>query len=196
MAFYPDDMTIPTGVETGEFRLRMLRAGDVELDYDAVIASRDILLLRSGGRWPREGFTIAENLSDLEHHEAEHRAREAFTYTVMNPAETRCLGCVYINPLRRMLEAFPPEQQARDTFSEETPYVTFWARSDYSVMGLDARLFATLQSWFAANWAFPQVLFMANAPQTRHLSLYESAGLVRLLSLVRSEPPSAYHFYG
>ena len=86
--FYPDNAHVPEVLQTEEFLLRPLRATDVELDYDAVISSRAELFLRSGGTWPREGFTLEENLADLEEHEQEHRDRVAFTYTVMNPAET------------------------------------------------------------------------------------------------------------
>src|SRR5437773_1308230 len=78
---------------------RMLAATDVELDYDAVMASKDMLHLRSGGSWPRDSFTLAENLADLQGHEADFHARRGFTYTIMNPGETQCLGCLYIYPL-------------------------------------------------------------------------------------------------
>jgi hypothetical protein len=54
MLFYPSDAVVPTELRTDDLLLRMLRASDVELDYDAVISSREILLLHSGGRWPRE----------------------------------------------------------------------------------------------------------------------------------------------
>ena len=93
--FYPGDAPVPEELRTGEFLVRLLRATDVTLDYDAVISSCAELLLGSGGTWPREGFTLEENLADLQRHEQEHRDRVAFTYTVMNPAETECLGCMY-----------------------------------------------------------------------------------------------------
>src|SRR5579872_6346182 len=102
--FYPDDIPVPAESRTGDFLLRMLRATDVELDYDAVISSRDSLLLRSGGAWPRQGFTLAENLADLQGHEKDHHERTSFTFTVMNPDETECLGCIYINPLLSLLQ--------------------------------------------------------------------------------------------
>ena len=100
MPFYPEDAPVPAGLRTDEFVLRMLAATDVELDYDAVIASKDMLHLRSGGSWPREGFTLAENLADLQGHEADFHARRGFTYTIMDPGEMQCLGCLYIYPLR------------------------------------------------------------------------------------------------
>jgi hypothetical protein len=95
--FYPGDARVPEALRSDEFLVRPLRATDVALDYDAVISSRAELLVSSGGTWPREGFTLEENRADLERHEREHGERIAFTYTVMNPSETECLGCVYLS---------------------------------------------------------------------------------------------------
>jgi hypothetical protein len=92
--FYPSDGPVPEVLWTDEFLLRPLGATDVQLDYDAVISSRTQLLRSSGGTWPKEGFTLEEDVADLERHEREHRERVAFTYIVMNPAETECLGCL------------------------------------------------------------------------------------------------------
>src|SRR5215831_8205486 len=101
--FYQSDGPVPEALRTNEFLLRPLSATDVHLDYDAVISSRAQLLRSSGGTWPKEEFTLEEDLADLKRHEREHRERVAFTYTVMNPAETECLGCLYMNPLERLL---------------------------------------------------------------------------------------------
>src|SRR5919199_6814827 len=103
MAWYPDEAPVPSELRTEEFLLRPLRASDVELDYDAVIGSRELLLVQSSGRWPAEGFSLADNLADLAEHEREHEARVAFTYTVLTPEAARCLGCIYIHPLRPTL---------------------------------------------------------------------------------------------
>ena len=62
--FYPSDAHVPEVLRTDEFLLRLLRATDVTLDYNAVISSRSELLLGSGGTWPREGFTLEESVYD------------------------------------------------------------------------------------------------------------------------------------
>ena len=78
----------------------MLSVDDVEKDYEAVMESQE--LLRSGGSsWPREGFTLEENLADLKRHQQEFLNREAFAYTVVSIDESRVLGCVYIDPARK-----------------------------------------------------------------------------------------------
>ena len=53
MTFYPDDAPVPSALRNDEFVLRPLRAADVDLDYEAVMASQETLRRGSGGQWPR-----------------------------------------------------------------------------------------------------------------------------------------------
>lgn len=182
MVFYPSDKPVPQGLRTDEFMLRMLKATDAALDYDAVISSREQLLIRSGGDWPAEGFTLAENLADLQRHEREHRERKAFTYTVMNPSETECLGCVYINPLAPLLERLNAGAQAPSSVQESAAYVSFWVRSSRLADDLDKRLLAALRAWFA-EWPFSRTVFYAGERQTRFLQIYQEAGMEATFTL-------------
>src|SRR5436309_16092952 len=100
MPFYPSDAPVPAGRRTGRLVLRPLCAADAAVDYDAVISSAAELRRWSGSSWPADDFTLAENRDDLERHEREHEERAAFTFTVLSPDLTRCLGCVYLTPLR------------------------------------------------------------------------------------------------
>src|SRR5437867_3283681 len=99
MEFYPDSAPVPEEMRTRRLFLRPLRATDVELDYDAVMSSAEMLRRWSQSTWPADDFTLSENLDDLQRHEHEHKEREAFTFTILNPEGTRCLGCVYFMPL-------------------------------------------------------------------------------------------------
>ncbi len=181
--FYPEHAVVPETLQTEEFLVRPLRATDVELDYDAVVSSRAELFLRSGGRWPREGFTVEENLADLVQHEQEHLARVAFTYTVMNPAETQCLGCIYINPLRPLLQ----RAGLSDThIPAESAYVTFWVRQSSLQDNLDRRLLQALIAWFQTEWAFSQVAFVAQKAQVRQIQMFEEMGMHLQYTLPKS----------
>ncbi len=168
-----------------EFLLRPLRATDVQLDYDAVISSRAQLLLSSGGTWPKEGFTLEEDLIDLERHEREHGERVAFTYTVMNPAETECLGCLYINPLERILGH---DAESSAYLSDNTAYVSFWVRSSRLADHLDKCVLTALIPWFLNEWAFSHVLFFAQKNEERQIRLFEEMGLHLLYSLRPHQP--------
>jgi len=186
MSFYPGGKVVPSALWTDEFLVRPLRATDVDLDYDAVVSSRAGLWLRSGGTWPREGFTREENLSDLREHEQEHRDGAAFTFTVMDPAETECLGCIYINPLARTLERAGATGEERAVVGEHEAWVTFWVRQSRLADGLDGRLLAALVRWFQADWAFDRVAFAAAKAQERQIRLFEDMGMRPLYNLPRS----------
>ncbi len=183
--FYPSDARIPEALQTDEFLVRPLRATDVTLDYDAVISSRAELLLGSGGTWPREGFTLEENLADLERHEREHQDRVAFTYTVMNPTETECLGCIYLDPLESILGH---DGGSSGYLADRTAYVTFWVRHSRLADNLDRRLLQALISWFQNEWAFLHVIFIAQQVEERQIRLFEEMGL-RLLYTLEPRPP-------
>jgi RimJ/RimL family protein N-acetyltransferase len=168
MPFYPDDAFVPGELRTDEFLLRPLRASDVELDYEAVMATQEPLRQRTAGRWPRPGFTIEENLADLEGHEADFRARRGFTYTVMNPDETRCLGCVYVYPL---------EDETDGQTSDNEAAVWFWIRPDGVAMDLDRRVLTAMVPWLCRDFGFRRVLFRAWSNDERQMALLREVGL-------------------
>jgi RimJ/RimL family protein N-acetyltransferase len=140
--FVPDDFEIPALLETDRFRLRMLSVDEVEKDYEAVIESRELLHTMFGDPWPRPGFTLEENLADLERHQQEFLNRKAFAYTVVSLDETKVLGCVYINP---------PETTDSDAV------VIMWVRAREYDKGLDKILFNAVKDWISSNWPFKKV---------------------------------------
>ena len=142
--FVPDEFEIPTLFETDYFRLRMLSVDDVEKDYEAVIESRELLHTMFGGPWPRPGFTLEENLIDLERHQQEFLSRKAFAYTVVSLDETKILGCIYINP---------PETADSDAI------VVMWVRQTEYDKGLDETLFHSVRDWINSIWPFRRVSY-------------------------------------
>src|SRR5688572_22387597 len=103
MNFYPEHAPVPAGIRSDSYMLRPLRASDNELDYAAVMDTGAFLRIGTLGRWPTPDFSLKENLGDLEEHEADHLARTSFTFTILTPDASRCLGCVYINPVRTLI---------------------------------------------------------------------------------------------
>ncbi len=172
MTFRPG--AAPADLRTERFLLRPLLAADVAADYDAVMSSRAELRRWSQSTWPAEDFTLAENLADLERHEREHRAGEAFTYTVFAPDGSRCLGCVYVAPLQ------PEEEVALGPApaGELRARVTFWVRAAEVAHDLDHSLFEALRAWFAAAWECDRIVFTAAKDDARPQRLFRDAGLV------------------
>lgn len=142
--FVPKDFSVPTTLETAEFRLRMLTIHDVVKDFDAVITSVEHLkTIWPGGKWP-VGLTLEQNLIDLGWHQKEFQTRRSFAYTVVSLSEDRVLGCVYIEPTRKSgfdAEAF------------------LWARASELAHGLENRLYDVVQEWVAKKWPFEKVAF-------------------------------------
>ena len=168
MTFYPDETPVPAELRADEFLLRPLRAADVDLDFEAVMATQEVLRRGSGGKWPRPDFTLEENLADLQGHEADFHARRGFTYTVMDPTETRCLGCVY---------AYPLEDDGDGRDRDHEAVVWFWVRPDGVADDLDRRLLVALIAWLRDDFAFARVFFRAWANDERQTAIFSEAGL-------------------
>ncbi len=173
VGFVPEGVVVPGSVRTERLVLRPLRASDVENDFDAVMSSAPELRRWSASEWPADGFSLAENLADLERHEREHEAREAFTYTVLDPRKTRCLGCVYVRPAW-------DEAAALCAGAARAACVGFWVRTTEISNELDRHLLATLLDWFEREWAFGIVLLTSTKAETRQVALLTETGLERL----------------
>ncbi len=145
-SFVPPEFVVPEVLETDRFRLRMLKATDVELDYDAVMTSIDHLqgVFGKNSTWPSKDLTFEQDRRDLEWHESEFLKRSSFTYTVMNLDETLCLGCLYIFPSRS------PDFDAD---------VYMWVRESEFDQGLDPILFITVKNWVIKKWPFEKVRY-------------------------------------
>ena len=142
--FVPDDIEIPTGFETPEFRVRPIMVADAEKDYEAVMESMELIhaaLLSDS--WPTESFTLEENRLDLANKEIRFERRTSFTYTVVSPDESQVLGCVYINKGQRGPDAA----------------VFMWVRSSAHEAGLDPILEAAVREWMERDWPFEWVVY-------------------------------------
>ena len=148
MPFYPEDAPVPQELRTDEFILRPLRVSHVEIDYAAVMDSKLTLRVMSQSGWPSDDFTLEMNLNDLEEHQEEHDNRTAFTYTVLDPTESICMGCVYIKHLKE-----------RPMKNDYAALFRFWVRESYLKQNLDRRLLEVLIDWFRNDWAFSRVVF-------------------------------------
>jgi hypothetical protein len=92
---HPRRLDLPTG-----HHLRPIREADADIDYPAVMASRERLWAKYGDAWgwPPADMSYEADRQDLARHEREIAAQETFNYAVLDEAETALLGCVYIDP--------------------------------------------------------------------------------------------------
>ncbi len=186
--FYPDDAPVPDGLRAEGFVLKPLTAAHNALDYEAVMATQEMLRQR-GGEWPRPDFTPEENLADLEGHEADFRSRSGFTYTVQTPDGTRCLGCVYAYPLADALRRQGADEETVARVGDHEAVVWFWVRPEGIAADLDRQLAAALVPWFRNDFAFARVVFVTWAVDERQVAALRDAGL----RLVWSNPVRDTH---
>jgi len=209
--FYPEDEPVPVGLISQNMVLEPLSTRHLELDYGAVMESKELLRRWSLSDWPSDSFTIEENAADLARHESEHFDRVAFTYTVLNPAATECLGCLYIKPLGETVRAAlstalwaedapvrtgldsarPDNHVAHEDVHhaqsvEHIAWASFWVRQSRLAENLDRVLLEKLLYWFEEEFSFDKLLFSTAEKDDRQVSLFAEVGLKQLH---RSEAP-------
>jgi hypothetical protein len=148
MAWLPAGFEHPRRVDlaTGH-HLRPIRASDVDIDYPAVMGSRERLWerYREAWGWPPETMTYEADGQDLARHEAEMEAQETFNYAVLNEDETELLGCVYIDP--------PDERSPQGSVA----IVSWWVVDHAVGSELERALDDFVPRWLAGTWGFEAV---------------------------------------
>ena len=160
MQFYPEDAVVPNELRVKEFLIRPLRVSDAEVDYAAVMDSKAMLRMMSQSTWPSDDFTLEMNRKDLAEHEQEHDERIAFTYTVLDPTERICLGCVYLRHLKK-------GPMRGDHVAE----LRFWVRQQYLNQDFDKLLLKYLIDWLKHDWAFSYVILSVAEDDKRQVRL-------------------------
>jgi hypothetical protein len=114
----------------------------VDIDYPAVMGSRERLWARYGETWgwPPETMSFEADREDLARHEAEAEANEAFNYAVLDADETALLGCVYIDP--------------SDEFDAQ---VSWWVVDELLGSELERALDDFVPRWLRETWGFTRV---------------------------------------
>ncbi len=120
---------------------------DVDLDYPAVMGSRERLWEKYGEAWgwPPAHMTYEADKEDLAHHEAEIKARETFLYGVFDESETALRGCVYIDP----------PDAAAPAGADAT--VSWWVVDEQVGSDLERDLDEVIPRWLAQTWGFEHV---------------------------------------
>lgn len=139
---HPQRLDLPTG-----HHLRPIREADTDIDYPAVMGSRERLWAKYGAAWgwPPAHMSYEQDREDLARHVREAAAQETFNYAVLDEAETALLGCVYIDPPD---DHSPPGTDA---------VVTWWVVDDAVGTDLERALDELVPRWLAETWRFRSV---------------------------------------
>ncbi|HUA43777.1 MAG TPA: hypothetical protein VMA77_01040 [Solirubrobacteraceae bacterium] len=150
MAWLAEDFIHPERVDlaTGH-HLRPIRESDVDIDYPAVMGSRERLWARYGDiwGWPPADMTHYADRKDLAHHEAEITAHVTFNYAVLNRDETELLGCIYVDP------------PGDGTPAGADALVSWWVIDDEVGGDLERCLNDFVPRWLRERWGFHAVRY-------------------------------------
>ena len=142
--FVPADFEPPRELVTDHFRLEPLGPQHNVLDLVAWSSSIEHIRATPGflvGSWPPVGgMTLEQNLADLTRHAEDFVARTGFTFTVLDPATSDVIGCVYLYPSR------DPEVDV---------VARSWVSADRAE--LDAPLTDAVSAWLEAAWPWGRV---------------------------------------
>jgi hypothetical protein len=148
VAWLAPGFSTPQRVElaTGH-HLRPIREADVDIDYPAVMGSRERLWAKFGAAWgwPPATMTYDQDRDDLARHEIEIAAQETFNYAVLDADETELYGCVYIDPADA---GSPPGTDA---------VVAWWVVDRAAGTDLERALADTVPRWLHETWGFRSV---------------------------------------
>lgn len=150
---------IPSGLHHERFVATPLTAATAALDYASYLASPDVIRVHSDGRWPVEGFTLADDLKLVAKHQADHENRRAFTFVLLAPSRREALGCLYVNPLREYLQRAEADRRLLDGVPPATAMVTFWLRQDQQDTGLPDVVAQAVNDWLRTEWPLATYLF-------------------------------------
>lgn len=183
---------------TGDgFIVRPLVPTDVELDYDAVMSSREFLFhWEQDPPYPPEDFSVADNLKDVEKMDSRHRDGSRYTYTVMNADETQALGCVYLLPNddRIYLDADVTSHDGTD-LSTVDAMVSFWVRPSTWDDGFERVLLDAVLGWLHRDWSLKRPVVITNEHLDHQIATIESLGLTRRFDYDRAKDMYTSHAY-
>jgi hypothetical protein len=196
MSFNGRGVNAPSSWQTPQFILRPLLATDAELDYEAVMESRGYLRKWEQSTWPEDDFTVEANREDLIKAERRHTEGESFTYTVMNPAQTECLGCVYIfTPDAKWFADGQVTALGAEQWSDCDAMIFFWVRASKLADGMDRSLLHSLLDWFGEEWNVDCPVVVTNEQFEQQVRMFEAAGLQRRFEIELPNDPGTYLAY-
>ena len=159
--FVPTEFIVPLQYEAEGFLLEKLTPQHTKLDYEAVLRCRKHIAERyhitDPDAWPNGDLSFEEDYSDLFMHQKQFEQRRGFAYTVLTPDKSKCLGCVYIDPVAADPSAVKQTACAKVNAKRDASCgiaydaaITLWTDCDET----DQKLYRVVKNWVAQVWPF------------------------------------------
>jgi len=131
------------------------------------MASPDVIRTHSDGRWPLDGFTLAQDLALVEQHEIDHRAGRSFAFVLLTPSQDQAVGCVYLNP--------PPAQ-----LPTNSARITFWIRQSRQHTDLATQVAVDVNRWLLDDWPLDAHVFRLLPSEQSSVAALKATGCRRI----------------
>ena len=161
----------------GEVNIEPLTSELAALDTVAYTDSPDAIRRHSAGRWPTDGFTMAENLTLIATHEAEHDAGVAFAYSLLNVARDRELGCVYLRPLTAFQSRTGTRLVGFPRRMSNAAIATFWLIDDAHGRPKAGAVLREVEAWIAV-WGAATAIFRCLPQEAESIEALLQRGMV------------------
>ncbi|MDB6372223.1 N-acetyltransferase [Photorhabdus bodei] len=136
----PDEFDVPLLVYGNGFILQPLSPKYANIDYEAVMESRPILKDIFSDDWPDDIKSWEDNLRYIEEDYSDFQQRIGFSYIILDPSESRCLGCVYIFP---------------SLFEGYDVAIYYWLHINILNSALAYEIETFIRKWVQEHWCIP-----------------------------------------
>jgi hypothetical protein len=184
----------PAEHRTRDGLFRRQRLSDAEADYEAVMASKESLRVWCDDTWPEDGFTLADNLADLEGHLADAAAGTAFGYTIWDTSGERVLGSLYLEPTGAFLGEYDLDEATRVELATFDVRVECWLRDGIDE-ATEGRLLDDIRGWLTEAWPFERPCWGSRRGMTRRRALLESLGFSEVAVLRSRDGARRFHLH-
>ena len=171
---------IPERLLQNQYLFEVLHPRHLVLDFQAVMSCKEYLRRWSNSVWPEETFKIEDNLFDLEWHYQEYQQKIAFTYTILNPEKTKCLGCIYIRPTASIQSLTTEETGILEPYPF---FCSYWVIDEVRNTEMEELLFSDLNKWLENIWNFHGIIFTTNKHIPEQNIIFRNFGLELFLIL-------------
>jgi hypothetical protein len=193
MNLNPKKFDVPTRLETAEFVIHRQRISDNQLDYLAVMDSKETLREWSDSEWPEDDFTLEQNAEDIAGHIADHEQDEDYGFSVFSPNEDRLLGSLYLNAVAPLLENYPTDPETLKRLLRFDVRLEYWLRTGTSA-GLEKNFVQAVLTWLEASWWFKHPVFGSRRNMNSRRKLYAELGMIEVATLTSKDGKRRFHF--
>jgi hypothetical protein len=194
MSLNPNSLKVPIRLETADFVVHRQRPSDKELDFDAVMSSKEILREWSDSKWPEEDFNLEQNGQDIADHIADHEQNSDYGFSIFAPNKELLLGSLYLNAVGPLLKNYPTDPMTLARLLEFDVRVEYWLRAGVSPE-LEMRFVRAVIKWLEEAWWFERPVFGTRKDMTSRRSLYLELGMTEIAALLSKNGLRRFHFH-